>query len=186
MKNKQDIREYAKTYYQEQTTAERAALMQEMVKKITTLPMWQQAHKIALTLAQSNELPTQLLIQTALLQKKEVYLPRVAPQQQLDFVAIDEATEYETHKFGMLEPLGPILADVNDLDLILVPGLAFSAAGQRIGFGGGYYDRLLAKYPQITTVGVVSRPFYLDTANWEVQAFDQPVSQVVVLGGENE
>lgn len=182
MQDKQDIRETAKQYYEDQSMLERAQVMQDMVKQVTDLDVWQQADKIALTLAQNNELPTQLLIQTALLQKKTVYLPKVAPNHQLDFIQVDESTEYEMHRFGMLEPIGDKLPNVASLELIIVPGLAFSQEGQRVGFGGGYYDRLLAAYPEIPTVGLVSRPFYSEEIMWETNEFDQPVQQVVVLG----
>lgn len=185
METKQAIRKEVQAFYAQQSSAMRSSLMQEMVKKVTSLASWQGADKIALTLAQTNELPTQLLIQTALLQKKDVYLPKVAPGHQLDFIQITEATEYEEHRFGMLEPIGDALADVNDLDLIVVPGLAFSRDGSRVGFGGGYYDRLLAKYPTIATLGVVSAPFYVDEPNWEVNEFDQSVDQVLVIGEEH-
>lgn len=182
MTDKKDIREQAKKYYQNQSIGERAQLMQAMVKQVTALDVWKKADQIALTLAQNNELPTQLLIQTALLQKKSVYLPKVAPNHQLSFIRIDESTEYEMHRFGMLEPVGDVLSNVAELELVIVPGLAFSSDGHRVGFGGGYYDRLLAKYPEMETIGLVSRSFFSETTTWETNEFDQPVKQVVVLG----
>jgi len=186
METKQTLRKKAQIYYEQQSSEMRATLMQEMVKKVTTLASWQAAEKVALTLAQNNELPTQLLIQTALLQRKQVYLPKVAPAHQLQFIRITEKTEYEAHRFGMLEPIGDAIADIDDLDLIVVPGLAFSHDGSRVGFGGGYYDRLLAKYPKMPTLGVVSAPFFVDKPNWEINEYDQPVKQVLVIGEEYE
>lgn len=185
METKQVIRKKAQAFYEQQSSTIRATLMQEMVKKVTVLPNWQEAEKIALTLAQNNELPTQLLIQTALLQKKEVYLPKVASGRQLNFIRITEATKYEEHRFGMLEPIGDTLADINHLDLIVVPGLAFSRDGSRVGFGGGYYDRLLMKYPVVPTLGIVSAPFYFEEPIWQVDEFDQRVKQVLVIGAEH-
>jgi len=49
-------------------------------------------------------------------------------------------------RFGILEPAVPVFAAEDELDLIIVPGVAFDRAGHRIGRGGGFYDRLLPQY----------------------------------------
>lgn len=56
-------------------------------------------------------------------------------------------------KFGISEPEHPDWAGPEDLDLILVPGVAFDTSGNRIGRGGGFYDRLLPQY-QAVRVGI--------------------------------
>lgn len=55
-------------------------------------------------------------------------------------------TELKKGHFGILEPAVPDFAGENEIDLILVPGVAFDCAGRRIGRGGGFYDRLLPQY----------------------------------------
>ena len=49
-------------------------------------------------------------------------------------------------RFGIPEPAVPVFAAEDELDLIIVPGVAFDCAGRRIGRGGGFYDRLLPQY----------------------------------------
>jgi 5-formyltetrahydrofolate cyclo-ligase len=182
MKTKAEIRENGLTYYANQTSEERATLMQFVVRQVTATNVWQNAEHIALTLSQSNELPTELLIQTALLQKKKVYLPRVAPNHQLKFIQIDETTQYEKHRFGMLEPIGDALIDVTELDLIMVPGIAFSEQGDRVGFGGGYYDRFLAEHKEISTMGIAATELITVAPNWHVEPFDVSVDTIVRIG----
>lgn len=48
--------------------------------------------------------------------------------------------------YGIYEPEKIIEADINEIDLVMAPGIAFSKSGDRIGFGKGYYDKLLADY----------------------------------------
>lgn len=55
-------------------------------------------------------------------------------------------TELKKGRFGIMEPAVPVFATADELDLILVPGVAFDRAGNRIGRGGGFYDRLLPRY----------------------------------------
>ena len=185
---KENIRIQAQANLAAIPEAARGNLMQQATRAITQLSAWQAADKIALTLSQDVEIPTQLLIQTALLQGKHVYLPRVQPKRQMIFVRITTDTVYEKHPFGMLEPVGDEIIDPADLDLVLVPGLAFSAAGDRIGFGGGYYDRWLPK-TDATTVALVTPDNYFAAPTWPLEVTDQAVDQVVIvtptLGGEH-
>lgn len=71
-------------------------------------------------------------------------LPRVEPGRQLSFR--DKDVRRETHRFGMEQPRdeGPKVP-VHEIDVFLTPGLAFDLQGGRVGNGGGYYDRVLAK-----------------------------------------
>ena len=71
-------------------------------------------------------------------------LPRVEPDRSLTFR--DAATPTETHPFGMEQPMGsgPIIP-IQEIDVFLVPGLAFDLQGRRLGNGAGHYDRVLSQ-----------------------------------------
>ncbi len=69
-------------------------------------------------------------------------------------VEIGDDSEFSVGSFGIREPLGPT-ADPSEIDVVLVPGLAFSAEGHRLGQGGGFYDKFLPLLrPQCLTIGV--------------------------------
>jgi len=79
---------------------------------------------------------------------REAYFPRVDGTG-LTFHRILDLNELKPGKFGIPEPCSttPGIAP-EDLDLILVPGIAFDDSGARIGYGKGYYDRLLVHIPR--------------------------------------
>ena len=68
-------------------------------------------------------------------------------------------------------------------DVVLVPCLGFTRGGFRLGYGGGYFDRWLAKHPDVTAVGVAWSVGELDAAAFEPQAFDQTLTLIVTEQG---
>lgn len=107
-------------------------------------------------------------------------IPRVvdAPAPHLLFHAY-QPERLVLHRYGMLEPdpAAPLI-EPGQADLILVPGLAFDRRGFRIGYGGGYYDRLLAQHGRAAaTLGICFQAVLLDAVPHE--AHDVPVGFVV-------
>lgn len=83
--------------------------------------------------------------------------------------------------FGILEPTGPLLDDPSGIDLAIIPGMAFDTAGNRLGRGKGYYDRLLPRL-DCTKVGICF-PFQLRDAVPH-EAHDIPMDAVAtIIGG---
>ena len=125
--------------------------------------------------------PSQQLIAR---QAARVYAPRMMPENQLDLVMITNTTALVRGPFGVIEP--PLesnaLAELRVLDAIFIPGLAFSMDGGRLGFGGGWYDRLLARVPDKTIkIGVCWDELLIDSV--PMDAWDVHVDGILTEAG---
>ncbi|MDY7100032.1 MAG: 5-formyltetrahydrofolate cyclo-ligase [Actinomycetota bacterium] len=88
----------------------------------------------------------------------------------------------ERHRFGFEQPVADAaLVAHDDVGIVLVPGLAFSADGRRLGHGGGYYDRLLAALAHATAVGVAAEALVVPDVPTE--AHDVAVGWLVTEAG---
>lgn len=119
------------------------ALSRAAQEQMQSLPIFQQARSIALYVATHNEVDTNQLCVQAMAAGKHVLYPAL----------VGHTLEFRQHEingslvrggFGIGEPpLGSPVWQPDELDLIVVPGVAFDRHGRRIGYGKGYYDRVL-------------------------------------------
>ena len=110
--------------------------------------------------------------------RKRFYLPRVNGVN-LDILPYDRS-RLHLGAFNIEEPTGDETADINDIELIIVPGVAYDRRGNRIGRGKGYYDRLL-RDTRAVTIGVAYSCQLCDDI--EPDEFDVPVTYVITEDG---
>jgi 5-formyltetrahydrofolate cyclo-ligase len=115
-------------------------------KRLIESSAYQYARSIVLYAPKDHEIETKAIFADAVATGRVVLFPRIS-RDQLSLVRVDDPAELQPGAFGVLEPTGAEIVPVADVrqGLICVPGLAFSPSGQRLGRGGGYYDRLLAQ-----------------------------------------
>ena len=139
-------------------------------------PFCQEAKVIATYLSFPHEFQTQGLIEQALKDGKKVLIPKTYPKGRMDFVVYDPQQLVKT-SFGLLEPQEDLeVVDASQIDLIHVPGLAFTTDGYRIGYGGGYYDRYLKHFPGHT----LSTVYPCQIQDFIPENHDIPVQEVLI------
>ena len=115
--------------------------------RLIDMPAYQLARCIACYVSIKNEVDTKTVIQKAIDSGKQVGVPVTREDGDMDFQAIAGLSDLRPVHYGLREPV-PDSKKVllpHTIDLILVPGIAFDRSGHRIGSGGGYYDRFLAR-----------------------------------------
>lgn len=106
-----------------------------------------------------SEINTIDIIKELLASDKTIAVPKVIPvslkERQMKALKINSLLQLnESGAFGILEPSVECEDISEDVDLIIIPGLAFDINGNRLGYGGGFYDRFLSKYPNSKRVAL--------------------------------
>lgn len=152
---------------------------QTLTERLLQHPFYQEAKVIASYLSFPHEFQTQELIEQALKDGKKVLIPKTYPKGRMDFVVYDPQQLVKT-SFGLLEPQGDLeVVDASQIDLVHVPGLAFTTEGYRIGYGGGYYDRYLEHFPGHT----LSTIYPCQVQDFIPENHDIPVQEVLIDEG---
>lgn len=150
-------------------------------KNLSSLDSYKHSKSIALYSPILNEVRTRSIFYEALGFEKEVYFPRVNGSS-LDFHRIHNLEQLKVGKFGVLEPQSHLFkADIEQIDLFIVPGLAFDNSGNRVGYGKGYYDGALRNIPEINKVGLCYSFQILDSVPADKN--DQKVGTIVTEQG---
>ena len=157
-----------------------AAVSGRIYQRLVEWPVFQQAHTVMAYMAFGNEISLLPLMDQSC--DKRWVIPRTVtePGPHLILHRYDPA-RLVRHRFGMLEPdVSLPVIEPGELDLVLVPGLAFDRRGYRLGFGGGFYDRFL---PHVTAgkVGIVAQVLLVEHVPND--RFDQRVDYVASESG---
>ena len=158
---------------------QKRAMDRALTERFLHHPFYQEAKNIATYLSFPHEFQTQELIEQALKDGKKVLIPKTYPKGRMEFVVYDPQQLVKT-SFGLLEPQGDLEAvEPSQIDLIHVPGLAFTTEGYRIGYGGGYYDRYLEHFAGHT----MSTIYPCQIQNFNSENHDIPVQEVLIYEG---
>ncbi|MDE5608634.1 MAG: 5-formyltetrahydrofolate cyclo-ligase [Muribaculaceae bacterium] len=147
---KDEIRRHVRNHKSLLTDEDRRRAAEAVFSRLETLTQFLLADNILVYYSLPDELSTLEFIDRWH-GRKHFFLPRVNGLD-LDILPY-ERTRLHLGAFRIEEPLGDETADIADIDLIIVPAVAFDPQGNRVGRGRGYYDRLLARAKSVT-IGV--------------------------------
>lgn len=156
--DKRDMRRKVKALRSMLLESEKAAAAEEVFSRLETTAAFMLADRILMYHSLPDELSTRRFLDKWH-SKKRFYLPRVNGVN-LDILPYDES-RLELGAFHIEEPTGNEVVDPEDIELIVVPGVAYDRKGNRLGRGKGFYDRLL-QTTKATKIGV----------GYEFQMFD--------------
>ena len=142
--DKPQIRSTLRTRRRKLPDRERLAAGFAITSHILSLPHWQQVQHCALYIDSDGEVPTEPLAQELRSADKILWLPVVQADKTLAFARWDEDSPLVANRYGIPEP-GPQQPrqDIEKMDWIFMPLVAWDRSGTRLGMGGGYYDRSL-------------------------------------------
>ena len=177
---KETIRRELRRHLVDMKDSLRRQLSAQACQILLDLPEYRQASTIMAYIPLPDELDISPAINTAFQQGKTVLMPRIIwPRHELrPIVTRNLHDDLKASRHGLQEPAGTEELSLADIDLAIVPALGFDRRGHRMGRGGGFYDRFLAR-PQLKahTVGITFHQQLLDKL--PVLSHDHAVHMIV-------
>ena len=145
---KQAARRAARQQLAQISPQEFSAIGAAMWQTLQAQPAWQSAESVFCFVGALHEPDTMPILQGALSAGKQLLVPRIAGPGQMQLVPLQSLGQLQPGAFGILEPPQalPAVPAGSGVQLAVLPCLAATRSGARLGHGGGYYDRFLANY----------------------------------------
>ncbi len=175
-KRKTNLRKQMKVLLKEMNKDEKANLDHMVCERVLELPEISEAGYIYAYMALSWETGTMEILKQLWERGIKVALPKVLGSE-MEFFEVRSAEDLEEGSFHILEPRESCPMIIWPEAVIMVPGLAFSKEGKRLGKGGGYYDKYLSKYPGHQTVALAYE--FQVLPELPAEEHDQPVDYLI-------
>ena len=126
---------------------------ERICRRVRETDAYQNATSLCVYMPINNEAEADLLIGPAIGDGKRVFIPKVIGDEMI-FNAYDPELIREEGAFHIRESASEEVLEPDGRTLIILPGSVFDVHGHRIGYGGGYYDKYLSRFPQCMTIAV--------------------------------
>lgn len=124
------------------------------VSRLLAHPAVVNAETILMYYSLADEVNTHEAVDALVRRGKTVLLPRVIDGENMEIRIYESRDDLAPGHYGIMEPTGKLYTCYENIDVAVVPGMAFDAAGHRLGRGKGYYDRFLPKATHAYKIGV--------------------------------
>lgn len=130
----------------------------EIYNKLINSELYLKAKNIFIYISFDKEIETKAIINKALNDEKKVYIPKIyRHDKSMKAIRLKSFEDLKENSMGILEPIDDSdYINKEEIDLIIVPGVVFDLSGNRIGYGGGYYDRYLEDIKEINNKVVLA------------------------------
>ena len=183
----------ARTYFLEQRNSLNDAQIEQwsldIANQVTAMPLWNAViFHLFLSIPQKKEVDTEPLLTLLQGKDKSIVCPKISGPNQLQHFLLTDQTKIKIHPWGIPEPTGGIAIEPDQIDVVFVPLLGCDHQGNRVGYGGGYYDRFLNQcrkdvlriglsffnpLPEISPVEPSDIPLHYAVTPQKVWAFNQ-------------
>ena len=146
LQGKSEIRKRVLALLKEQEESERIAKSRSIEEKLFSLPEFVRAGCVMFYISFDGEVDTATMIKRAQQMGKKVAVPFIRGEEKLIASLLkNNDNQLSPGPYGILQPREPFIEELSleDIDLVVVPGVAFDKRGNRLGRGKGYYDRFL-------------------------------------------
>lgn len=152
---KEELRKEIKQKRRKLRKEEQRKKSKQIKEKLFSLKEYKEANTILFYVSYNGEVYTHDMIKEALENKIVVVPISNVDDKTLNLSILKHFNDLETGSYGILEPKKDFIKEINfdEIDIVIVPGVAFDINGNRMGHGKGYYDKLLEK-TKVTTVGL--------------------------------
>lgn len=171
---KDELREQIRQQKRQFTPAQLKELSLPVLERLR--PLLREAQVILAYYALSDEVDTHSLLDELVAEGKTVLLPKVLDDTSMELRRYTGPQDLSEGAYHIMEPAGTPFTDLKQIDVALIPGIAFDAQGHRLGRGKGYYDRFLTAFTG-RTIGVCFD--FQKVAEVPVDAHDVAVNRVV-------
>lgn len=174
--DKQELRRQVRAAKRAVPLNDKIARSEGIMRQVEALPQFAEARTVLLYWSMDDEVHTHAFV-GRWYERKTLLLPCVDGDDLRLRRYMGPDSLREGPQFGIPEPVGEEFTDLEAIDMIVVPGVAFDLKNNRMGRGRGFYDRLLKSTPNAYKVGVAFRFQVFDTI--PVEEFDVPMNQVI-------